>query len=48
MYSLDVKPIHPKNGDKYKTPEGLVEFRFGRWVICSNKTLHQLDQGVKI
>lgn len=38
---IDVKPIHPKNGDKYRTKEGIFEFRFGRWIKISNPILEE-------
>jgi len=47
--SLAVKPIHPKNGDKYRTKEGIIkEFRFGSWVkISGNKMLQNEWEVIK-
>lgn len=35
---IDVKPIYPKNGDKWRGPDKIIrEFRYGRWVILTPK-----------
>ena len=34
---IDEKPVHPKNGDKYKTKDGIFEFRYGRFLSVEEK-----------
>lgn len=34
---IDEKPIHPKNGDKYRNNDGTFEMRYGRWVKINNE-----------
>ncbi len=35
---LDERPIHPKNGEKYRTNKGTFEFRYGRFEKINNET----------
>ena len=35
---LDEKPIHPKNGERYRNNRGTFEFRYGRFVKINDGT----------
>lgn len=38
MYSIDIKPLNPKNGDKWRNNKGTFIFRFGSWKKINNET----------
>lgn len=41
---IDVMPINPKNGDKYKDAEGNWHiFKFGRWIDYVQQEKVKLD-----
>jgi len=35
--SIETKPSHPKNGDKWRNSKGTFIFRFGGWKKISNE-----------
>jgi len=38
LETLEIKPIHPKNGNRYRDAEKrMFEFRYGRWVLMGNQ-----------